>query len=568
MSRLLAVQIWSADCRTELRTSSPEGNVTRARLESAPVGGNYYVRVISDEPGSQNSYSVNHTVREGGFCIDDDLEDDDFAGEALLVQGLDVGGEPITYADRKGCGGDDDWYRLNLLSGEVLSVFVDSPVGEAEGNLDVEVFGPGVGALDQPPIEAARSEEAGEELHMQAPADGTYYVRLTGGEDLTYSARFERGAAPCEDDVWEPNDEAGAAEVIEANSDAPFVREARFCGGSDDWWRFFWLRRGGVRIEVCVEDPLEGDLGIVLFQAGGEDDEAVGASIVPQAECQVIDVPRLPDEGDYTLRVFSNDRPQIPYTLTVELTDPCEDERFEPNDENGASRELAPGDYPGMRRCDGDEDWFHFLKPRDATLWVDVFTAIDAPALEIELLNQNGASVLSSPAAERPGQYAVSSTDSFFAANRPSYKVRIFSEEIGDIVDYELRAVLRPAPEGCVDEDDREPVDSSFIRAASALPDRYEGQRVCAADRDHWPVDLQAGQTLSAELELVHADGDLTLVLLAPDGLTELDRSATEADAEQVAMDAPAGEAGRYVVRVEGAAPEVDNAYAITLTVQ
>ena len=565
---LLAVEIWSADCRSALRSSNPGAAVTRARLEAAPVAGNYYVRVAPDGPDLQNRYSLQHFVQEGGYCIDDDLENDDFAGEALLVEGLDVGGDPVAFDDRKGCEGDDDWYRLNLLSGELLSIFVDSPVGERQGNVDVEVFGPGVAALDQAPVAVGDSVEAGEEVHLQAPADGTYYVKLTGGLDLEYSVRFVRAAAPCEDDEWEPNDAPGLAEVIEANSEAPFERQARFCAGSDDWWQFFWLRRGGVRIELCVDDPLEGDLEMVLFEAGREDEAAIGDSLGAEDGCDVIDLARLPDEGDYRLRVFSNDRPQVPYSLTVTLTDPCEDERFEPNDVNADSRLLTPGDYPGLRRCDDDHDWFHFDKEVGQTLWIDIFTAADAPLLEVELRNQNGASVLSTPGAERAGQYAVSSTDSFFAADRPRYKVHLFSEDVEAIVDYELRAVLRPAPEACADADAREPVDSSFVRAPSALPDTYADQRVCAGDRDHWPVVVGAGQTLSAQLDLTHADGDLTLILMAPDGLTELARSATDADTEQVAMDAPAEVESRYVVRVEGAAPEVDNAYSITLTLQ
>ena len=56
-------------------------------------------------------------------------------------------------------------------------------------------------------------------------------------------------------------------------------------------------------------------------------------------------------------------------------------------------------------------------------------------------------------------------------------------------------------------------------------------------------------------------------VELAPDGITELARSAGVSDTELVSLPAPSAQGGRYFLKVIGANEGVDSDYEITIEV-
>ena len=123
-----------------------------------------------------------------------------------------------------------------------------------------------------------------------------------------------------------------------------------------------------------------------------------------------------------------------------------------------------------------------------------------------------------------------------------------------------------PAPGECEDDDGER--DDSLVRTPDRPAGEYVDRRLCPGNPDHYPVFLDRGQTLTAELTFVHQNGDLTLVLLDADGVTELARSEEDGNQELVLLPGVARVAGRHTVRVEGAAVDVANDYDLVITIQ
>ena len=557
----LEVAIFATNCLNQLRVSIGEGDARRARLEAAPAAGNYFVRVQGGL-NIQNEYSVRFRVREGGFCADDVAEEDDHPTLAQIMDGLPIDGPDVTVEDRKGCEEDDDWFRIPLLRAERLLVFLDNQVGEAEGNLDLELFGPGEPQAGAQPIAFASSEENGDELVAQVPADGDYYLRIHGGLDATYSVSFRREAAPCEDDELEPNQDFDNAVPIAVGAGQVVQRDARFCTGNADWWRVFLDVGEGLEATVCVDDPAAADLALGLFDADGAE---LVASDEIQTACETIVLRPAPAAGDYGLVISSAERGEAAYTLTLTIEEACADDDFEPNERNINPPVILPGTH-SLRRCGGNVDWFRVDKSEGATLWLDVIARPVEPPLRLTLFNRNGASVLSDRDPVRPGESAAASSDNPFGRAEPHYMLRVQSEDVGAVYDYSL--IIREVPPigDCVD-DDYEP-DDSLVRTPDRAAGEHVDRRICPGNPDHYPVAVAAGQTVAAELSFDHRDGDLSLILVGPDGVTEEARSEGNQDTEFVALPTPARAPKRYVVRVEGARPDVANSYTLTLTLQ
>ncbi|MBM4370074.1 MAG: PPC domain-containing protein, partial [Deltaproteobacteria bacterium] len=105
---------------------------------------------------------------------DDGNEDDDTAEAAKPVQN---GGEPLSL---RRCGGDDDWFRLELPAGE--SAQVSLAFTHEDGDLVLEAFDPK--DLENP-VEIGDESAAGkpgEVVALEAPADaaGVWLLRVRG----------------------------------------------------------------------------------------------------------------------------------------------------------------------------------------------------------------------------------------------------------------------------------------------------------------------------------------------------------------------------------------------------
>jgi len=103
-------------------------------------------------------------------------------------------------------------------------------------------------------------------------------------------------------------------------------------------------------------------------------------------------------------------------------------------------------------------------------------------------------------------------------------------------------------PTGCVD--DRFEDNDTCAAAAPVTPGTYPNLQVCSGDNDFFSVDLKAGDTLTVTISFSHPQGDLDMVLFDTDCSTELSRSNSTTDNEEVTGTAAAD--GTYFVLIYG----------------
>ncbi|MFH1529343.1 MAG: VWA domain-containing protein [Pseudomonadota bacterium] len=132
--------------------------------------GIYYIRLAGAEAAGQLTVRGVPPCPEG----DDKNEDDDTPDAAKPVQ---KGGQPL---ELRRCGGDDDWFRLELPAGEkaqVQAVFV-----HGDGDLLLEAYDPEDTANPVEHSDESSDETPGEGVVLEAGEDapGTWLLRISG----------------------------------------------------------------------------------------------------------------------------------------------------------------------------------------------------------------------------------------------------------------------------------------------------------------------------------------------------------------------------------------------------
>ena len=120
-------------------------------------------------------------------------------------------------------------------------------------------------------------------------------------------------------------------------------------------------------------------------------------------------------------------------------------------------------------------------------------------------------------------------------------------------------------------EPNRAPADDGTGAVAAVVTQgTYENLVVCGNDTDWYAIDLAPGEGLRVDVNFVHADGDIDIVLYEPDGETSVTDSRGTGNTETVEFfGTPAG--GRYYLKVilygaDGAA-NPSNTYTLDVTV-
>ena len=125
-----------------------------------------------------------------------------------------------------------------------------------------------------------------------------------------------------------------------------------------------------------------------------------------------------------------------------------------------------------------------------------------------------------------------------------------------------------PQDAGDCDDAALEPNNSSAT--ATALPDNpgsVSGKEICyPGDVDHMRFRVPAGSRLRVTVNFMHADGDLDVVLLNPNGQT-IDESKGFSDSEVVEMAAATASTGNYTIGVVGYGDAV-NIYSLEIALK
>ncbi len=138
--------------------------------------GLYFIIAYSYDPQVDVSYDLVITIPPGGCCAQDGWEPSNGALEAIPVQSTDVV-DNMTI-----CETDQDWYQIDLLAGDTLTVDLLFDQQSPEEDLDVYLYDRD-GLTNLTPCCDSANGQSGtsdEQLVYTVGAAGTYYVVVEG----------------------------------------------------------------------------------------------------------------------------------------------------------------------------------------------------------------------------------------------------------------------------------------------------------------------------------------------------------------------------------------------------
>jgi hypothetical protein len=469
------------------------------------------VRMVPDSGGPGQVYDLDVFEREvGTTCPDDAYEPNDALDQSRPL----VGG---TYEDFTICPGDDDLFIFEAAAGSRLELGVDFT--HAEGDIDLFLLD----AQGQQ-LAAATSRTDDERLSWTSDASGTLVVRVALSEELggmpgnLYGLSLQGARPACLDDIFEPDDEAGAATATGNGA----YRDLTICPDDDDWFRLELSHAEELILDLGY-DPSEGNVDLYLMDETGT--EVLIAAEDPGSDEHV--VWQVPESGVYLLRVtLASDRGVIPgnvYDLGVVAVvhSTCSPDDFEPNDVPERAAPLIDGRYTGLTVCEDEPD--HYLLTGGTVGRTTARLMFDRVQGEIGLrLRDVSGALLARSEPTREGIRL-----DYLAEATGDHVLEVFLVADKGIpgVDYEMRVAL---PEGAarirglsteercgpIDEDGRaRPVE------VAALPFVADALTPCPqGDGDWWELqDLTADTLIEVRLD-ASGGADLQLSLIGEEG--------------------------------------------------
>jgi hypothetical protein len=319
----------------------------------------------------------------------------------------------------------------------------------------------------------------------------------------------------CQDDARESNDGPAEATPITANT---ALQDLVLCAGDEDWF-VFTVQAGEVLSATVAFDGALADLDLFLVAGDGQ---GVLASATGSASPASL-AHSVAQAGTLYLRVVgAGPAQQAIYGLTTSTSgDPCQ-----PNPCTAVPAPICQGQTLVTYRNPGD------CSP------------------------QGGLPACSYPEAD-PQDCAA--TGQFCLPGAPACVTCLSDAHC----DWPFQVCAAGAcVTGCQD-DAFEPNDDTASATGLAPGVLYPDLVLCPASADYFVLILQPGETLRARIEFAHAQGDLSLDILGPDGSTVLAASQTSSDWEEAAASLPGGAANELWVRVRGASPSARNVYSI-----
>jgi hypothetical protein len=478
----------------------------------------HYVRVSTtgfdpDTPGSL--YNLDVVLDGPDECHQDPSEpNDSFATASTVVE--------ADYIHTVVCEGDVDYYALDVLAGDTLTI--QALFDPTEGDVQLELFDEG---------ELSRGSSLGttgtETVVWTTPIDQTVYIHtwLNGPDTGVAGVRTDliveiAAADDCVDDRSGNDTFDSAATVIEAD-----YNNIALCG-DDDYYRVF-VREGETITFTTTLLPTDGDLDLTMFtQAGVVLDTATGDSAT-----HALTHTATWSEFVYLRASLVEDRGMggVGYDFHVDIDGPavCVEESAEVNDSIAQADLIPEGLHRNLGACEGDVDfWAVDLRPGDTLTATADFSHADGD-IDMALVNAAGTTLDSS----------ASNTDdevvTYVAPGTERVYVRVAldgPDTGGPAQSYDLDLDI-VGPDHCPD-DDFEPNDSA---AAATLLDEDTVHNLvkCPSNDDDWfRIPVLAGDELTVTADFAHNEGNLQLALYSDAGSTLVDASTSGTDDEVV----------------------------------
>ncbi len=366
------------------------------------------------QSGEPVTYAIN-VEEKTEQCSPDDLEPNNSTAQAPLVGEGEFG--PLSI-----CPGDEDYFRLEIPSGTVLSVLVDFLVDS--GDLDLFL----VGSDGQTVIAWSDTSTDDEELEFNILGGGTHYLLVKGleGSSNNYNLTIAFGAQSqeCVEDSFSPNHYADEAIMTPASSYNQLVA----CPGKEDW--FALGLNGGESLTASVTST-SGALQLNLTDNAG----TLLCMGNPAGSTVSMTCP-IPAPGDYKYSISNQTALAVNYDLQVSLTEDtsfCLEDRFEENDQPAEGAKLVHNVTTRVKSCGLDKDWFSFSGYPMEHIYLALSYDKNLGFIDIYLYDKEGNIML----AQSDG-YAGAPILEATLQNMADYSVLVMGQEAGTNIPYDL----------------------------------------------------------------------------------------------------------------------------------
>jgi len=465
---------------------------------AAPTPGQYRLEVaLTADAGTYEGNQ--YDVEVSSPCSPDGFEPNDSQASGTP---LATGPHPALSL----CGGDEDWFELDLKEWEELTVEAFFTV--ADGNLDLELYSP-IGS----PLSAATSTGDDELITLSPSAAGLFAARafLATDDAVPGNAYDLSYTTACAADQNEPDDTQAAGNPLPPGAD---VFNACDTDGVD--WFDLPMGEWNQLTGTLTFANLEGEVHANLTDAAGNPLQSwTGFGPVhalsyaaTSSEVHGLEVSLANDLGTH---------PGTGYELDAGVD--CVDDPDEPDD-YGFPVPSANGGYLQRNTCPGDEDAFEV--PLQAGQDVSVVVQFNAFEGDYSLqLKDSGGNIVATSVPDTLGQISLL----YVAALPDTYRVEVLFSDIGQYPGNAYDAFITP---GCIDDGLE---DNDTQATASPGPLSPAAASSCPTDSDYFGWAVESWTELAVNLDFLHADADLGLELLDPAG-SLLDQSQGNGDGE------------------------------------
>ena len=412
------------------------------------------------------------------------------------------------------CTADSDWYAIDLLAGDIVTV--NLLFDHDEGDLGLQAFDASVTSLV-----SSFSSDDNEDVTFSVSSDGPALLQVTLDQELgsvpgnSYSLDVAIVSLSCPTDSYEPNDNAASPAPI-----APGTYTGLSACDSDADYYAIDLAGGDLLDVSALFSHAGGDIDLALLDVAGtvltdssttDDNEALSYT-APTTDTYLVRVELVSDIGD----------PGNGYTLLLSTgASVCEPDDFEPNDDFGSAAPITPDVYNSLTACGADEDWYLLSLPVGSVLDVDVSFAQAEGDIDIYLLDDN--------LTELDSGLTINDNESVshVAAYSGSYFVQVILAADAGALPGNPYALSVSAPPVPCPFDVAEPNDD-FSEAAQLSPDGLTELAVCPTEDDWFLVVPTAGDVITFDVLFGHAEGDIDVTLY--DSALGVLASATSSD--------------------------------------
>ncbi len=493
-----------------------DGQTVLASAQAIPGGylmafepeepGDFLLRVTSDAP-QEADYSLRF-VGQRIPCQDDNREDDDRPTAAILITEDDSPIEGVL------CENDEDWFAIEIPGNFQIDVSIDFDLEATNAPVRIGLYN-----ADEELIAQTNNISRDFSFLIDGADGGTYLLRVDGPDaEGPYTANVALSFEACDNDLNEPNDLPDEATIAQ---DEVLLTEQALCPNDTDWFAIELGAGQTLRADMTLQDP-EADISIDVIAP--DQISIISTTTRDGAFGQAVAIARQP--GTHYVRVFSETSDRSPYELLINA-DPCIADAFEPNDTPQAARSLTQDLLQeGLRICDQDADWFVFDQVAD-TERVRITTSLGQGEGTLN------ARWFVAPDFDQPaGQDTITGEEDQTLIFSPANTADVYLEITGQTRQRGYSLSANVADINACQPDALEPDDDLAAAAAAPVaPGFFPERTICAGDFDYLCTTVPPTQTITATATFAHAEGDLELQLVNPQGIP-LDASATDQDTE------------------------------------